>query len=287
MSLVISGTISITFGYDSIKGWKWDLTEIEPAGVFGWAPETWKSERDAADTGGPMDQDYSYAEFVYNGSIPYKLIRYLLLPDASETSIDEVSVHLDQPSLTEIEFLNSRLHNPIPPLEGNEVCSATFQFAHDKLFEKLEITQDGQLLISEQRETPIKGKQFFDPNETLFISHERYSLLQFMKPGKTREEIKTLLESKISSDEVSEIGAYVSSEFNDREWRDEIADKSLQMSLSEIYTEEELKADREGYEYACAAKDISQVKECPYSEEEQPELESSWKMGFWGYFYPG
>jgi len=175
MSLVISGTISIDFGYDSVKGWEWDLTVIDPASVFGWAPETWKAERDSADTGGPMDQDYSYAEFSYEGSIPYKLIRYLLIPDDSETSMDDVSIHFIQPSLAEIEFLNSRLHNQIPPLEGNEVCSATFKFDHVKLFEKLEITRDGQLLISEQRETSIKGKHFFDPAETLFISHDKQS----------------------------------------------------------------------------------------------------------------
>lgn len=287
MSLVISGTISITFGYDSVKGWKWDLTEIDPASVFGWTPEIWKAERDSADTGGPMDQDYSYAEFVYEGSIPYKLIRYLLLPDVSETSIDDVSIYLVQPSLTEVEFLNSRLHNPIPPLEGNEICSTIFQFTHEKLFEKLDITRDGQLLISEQRETPIKGNRFFDPNETLFISHKRYSLLQFMKAGKTREEIKTLLESKISSSEVGEIGTYVSLEFHDWEWRDEIVEKSNQMRLREIYTEEELNADREGYEYACVVKDISQVKACPYSEVDQPKLNSSWTLGFYHYFYPG
>ncbi len=287
MSLVISGTISITFGYDSVKGWKWDLTEIDPTSMFGWDPEFWKPERGSADTGGPMDQDYSYAEFVYEGSIPYKLIKYLLLPDASETSIDDVSIYLVQPSLTEIEFLNSRLHHPIPPLEGNEVCSVTFQFNHEKIFEKLDIKRNGQLLMSEQRETLIKGKQYFDPDETLFISHERYSLLQYMKSGKTREEIQALLESKISSSEVRDIGAYISLEFGDCEWMIEVMEKSNQMFLREIYTEEELSAQKEGHKYACAAKDISQVKECPYSKVEQPELESSWEMGFWSYFYPG
>jgi len=177
MSLVIRGIISINCGGDSIQGWKWNLTEINPESVFDRQPELWKPEWDSADTGA-SEQYYSYAEFAYEGPLPYKLIKYLLLPDASETSMDDVSVYLVQPSSAEIAYLNTRMFTPIPLLAGNELFSATLEFTHEKIFESLDIVRDGDILISEQRETLINGEHDFDPKETLFISNDvTYGLL--------------------------------------------------------------------------------------------------------------
>jgi hypothetical protein len=283
MAFVISGTIGITLGGNSPKGWKWNLTEITPS-ILGLSPEYWRPGWDSADTGAPMEQYYSYAEFACEGPLPQQLIKYLIAPDDTETSLDGVQVFIVEPTITDIEYLRSKID--LPNLKGNESFAASFTFSHDMIVEKLQIYRDKQTILNEARETIIDPGNHFDPEDTLFVSKVSYCLLTYLKSGKTREEIQTMLNSKPTSIEMRDIGLYVSKEFSDIAWKDEIIAKSAEMAIREIYSEEELQAQKEGYEYACKAKDESRVNDCPYSKQSEPDLESEWKSGFYSYFYP-
>ena len=117
-----------------------------------------------------MDQNYSYAEFEYEGSLPIGLIIYLLMPVDSETSLEESQVLIKQPSLDEINRLKSRIKSPFPTLTGDETFSASLNLADDKITETLCIVCDGKQIFSESRETAIDKQNLFHPSDTLFIS---------------------------------------------------------------------------------------------------------------------
>jgi len=99
MPLTISGKISIFAGFDQVRGWQWNLTEIDPSSVFGRSPIKWDAEWGSCDTGDMTpDQHFSFAEFVYHGPLPLRLVNHLLVPDASETAMDEILIKIANPT---------------------------------------------------------------------------------------------------------------------------------------------------------------------------------------------
>jgi len=174
MPLIISGIISISYSGCPVSGWNWNLTEIDPASVFGRQPKVWKAEWDTADTGGPMDQYCSYAKFTFDGPLPDNLIRYLLAADTSEAELIDICVELNNLSSNDIEYLKSRLNTPLPDMKGNEVYKAYFDYSREKICEKLSILREDKLLFSEKREITIRDKQFIS-EDTIFISDDNHS----------------------------------------------------------------------------------------------------------------
>lgn len=285
MPITISGQICIAAGCDHVDGWQWNLTEIDPSSVFGRTPVEWHPEWDSCDTGDMTpDQKFSYADFVYRGPLPTKLVNYLLAPDASEPSIEDASVEIENPTLTDIEYLERKLRRKFPVMSGDEKFVASLQFSPGKITESLRIEKGGISLIDEVVESEIQNNRINQVG-TLFVS-DQYGL-SYMSRGKSREEIEVMV-GLADADEMKSLAAYVASEFKDEAWGRTLrgkADQLLQEEIDNMWTPEEHAAHKEGADYAKKVGEQGRSGDCPYSADTEPNKHKAWVSGYFDYFF--
>lgn len=170
-------------------------------------------------------------------------------------------------------------------MNGKESFFASMQFSCEKIVETIRIEKGGECILDRVAETEIINKRL-KPEGTLFVS-DMYGLSHIHR-GKSREEIQSMV-MIANDDETRVLAAYVSSEFNDREWYNDLLEKAdhlFQEKLYNMMTAEEHDAFNEGYNYARKVGKQSRSEDCPYSSEKELNKKEAWISGFWDYFYP-
>ena len=147
-SRTIKGTIQLTQGAGSYT----DLLEIDPEEYFGVVPIKWETGWDSADTGF-IDQNFSWAEFVFKDFIPGTVVRLPLDYPDNEWTIYDVEVTLIDQGL--LEILRDRGTSDVPALIDSDKISGEITLEETRITEKVNIERNNEILWSHELEIPL------------------------------------------------------------------------------------------------------------------------------------